>query len=263
MNRMLRLFILPVVFLFLSLSSNAQPWKMLRYEAALGIGSTNVYGDLGGAPNAQSLLFIRDITFRGTRPSIYGAVRYKIDPRTTLKFNIIYGFSKTNDFAGSRNEGREFVSTSNLIEFSGQYEFYFLQEERRLRSTAMFDRRGMVNNYSTFGAYVFAGLGATAYWSNLEIQRREYDVYKPGPSVTLALPIGFGIRYILSSQWLLGWELGYRHTLSDYLDGIKTPWSHNTDVYWISSLTLSYRIPTSRRNLPEFLDRELWKAKRR
>ncbi len=253
---MVRYIILTAFVLFMTLSSFAQPWKMLRYEGALGIGSTNVYGDLGGAPNAESLLFIRDITFRNTRPSIYSALRYKIDPKTALKFNLIYGYSKTADFAGSRNENREFISTSNLIEFSGQYEFYFLQEDRRLKSSAMFDRRGMVNNYSTLGAYVFAGIGATAFWSNLEIEERDYDVYKPGPSVTLSLPIGLGLKYILSDHWMLGWELGYRHTISDFLDGIQTPWSNNTDVYWISSLNLSYRIPTSRRNIPEFLDRK-------
>jgi hypothetical protein len=257
-----RYLILPVFILFMTLSSSAQPWKMLRYEGTLGIGSTNVYGDLGGAPNAESLLFIRDITFRGTRPSIYGAIRYKIDPKTAIKFNLIYGFSKTTDFDGSRNETRKFISTSNLIEFSGQYEFYFLQEDRRLKSSAMFDRRGMINNYSTLGAYVFAGIGATAFWSDLEIERREGDVYKTGPSVTLALPIGLGIKYILSDHWMLGWELGYRHTLSDFLDGIRTPWSDNPDVYWISSLNLSYRIPTSRRNLPEFLDKK-WRSLQR
>jgi hypothetical protein len=259
---MLRYFTLPVFIFFMTLPSDAQPWKMLRYEGTLGIGSTNVYGDLGGAPNAESLLFIRDITFRGTRPSVYGAIRYKIDPKTAVKFNLIYGFSKTKDFAGSRNEGREFISTSNLIEFSGAYEFYFLQEDRRLKSTAMFNRRGMINNYSTLGAYVFAGIGATTFWSTLDIERRDFDVYKPGPSVTLSLPIGLGIKYILSDQWLLGWELGYRHTLSDFLDGIQTPWSENPDVYWISSLNLSYRIPTTRRNIPEFLDRKLRRINR-
>jgi hypothetical protein len=259
---MLRYIIMPAFFLFMTLSSFAQPWKFLRYEGTLGIGSTNVYGDLGGAPNAESLLFIRDITFRSTRPSIYGAIRYKIDPRTSVKLNLIYGFSKTKDFDGSRNENREFISTSNLIEISGQYEFYFLQEDRRLKSTAMFDRRGMINNYSTLGAYVFAGVGATTFWSDLEIEQRDFDVYNSGPSVTLSLPIGLGIKYVLSDKWLLGLELGYRHTLSDFLDGIQTPWSENTDVYWISSLNLSYRIPTSRRNIPEFLDGQWRRAHR-
>jgi hypothetical protein len=258
---MLKRIFLPAFLSFFALSSFGQQWKMLRYEAALGLGSTNVYGDLGGAPNATNLLFIKDITFRNTRPSIYTALRYKLDPKMALKFNLVYGYSRNEDFNNSRNEGREFISITNLIEVSAQYEFYFLQEERRLKSAAMFNRRGMVNNYSTIGAYVFAGAGGVVYWSELDMERRPIDTYKPEAGITLALPIGVGIKYVLSDQWMLGWELGYRHTISDFLDGIQTPWSNNTDVYWISTLNLSYRIPTSRRGIPIFMDKQ-WRRAR-
>jgi hypothetical protein len=235
---------------------------MLRYEAALGLGTTNIYGDLGGAPNAKNLLFIQDITFRSTRPSIYAALRYKVDPRASIKLNLIYGFSNTKDFSGSRNEHREFKSFTDLFETSVQYEFYFLQEERRLKSAAMFNRRGMVNNYSTIGAYVFAGAGATLFWPELELEAlRPTDTYKSGTQVTLSLPIGAGVKYILSDQWILGWELGYRHTLSDFLDGVQPAASNNRDVYWISTLNLSYRIPTSRRGIPIFMDKQ-WRRAR-
>jgi hypothetical protein len=258
---MIKRIYLPVVFILFVLPSYAQQWKMLRYEIALGVGSTNVYGDLGGAPNATNLLFIKDITFRNTRPSIYTALRYKIDPKMALKFNVIYGYSRNADFNGSRNEMREFVSITNLVEASAQYEFYFLQEERRMRSAAMFNRRGMINNYSTIGAYVFAGIGGVTYWSKLDVEQRPFDTYKPETGFTLALPIGVGIKYVLSDKWMLGWELGYRHTLSDFLDGIQTPWSNNTDVYWVSTLNLSYRIPTSRKGIPIFLDKQ-WRRAR-
>ena len=260
---MLKHLLLPVFLLSLGLSTFEQPWKLLRYEGALGIGTTNVYGDLGGKPNATSLLFIRDITFRNTRPSVYAALRYKIDPKMALKLNLIYGYSRHEDYSGSRLElqGRNFISVVNLFEVSGQYEFYFLQEERRMTSAALFNRRGMINNYSTIGAYVFAGIGATVAWADLDLEPRSFDVYKPGTKVIAAFPIGLGIKYVISDRWMLGWELGYRHTLSDFLDGIQTPWSNNSDVYRISSLNLSYRIPTSRRGIPAFLDKK-WRRAR-
>src|SRR5512133_990716 len=92
-----------VVVLFL-LPLTAQQWKLKRIEGILGIGTSNVYSDLGGAPNATSLLFIKDITFRSTRPSLYAGARYRVNPRNSVKLNFIYGFSKTSDFEGSRNE---------------------------------------------------------------------------------------------------------------------------------------------------------------
>jgi OOP family OmpA-OmpF porin len=230
-------------------------------EGVFGIGTTNVYSDLGGAPNATSLLFIKDITFRSTRPSIYAALRYRVKPRSSVKIAAIYGYSKTEDYAGSRNEIRGFSSVTQLFEFSGNYEFYILPEQRRLRSAATFNRRGMVNDYTSFGAYVFAGAGGTFYWPNLDNVPRATDKYKSNMGITCAIPMGVGFKYIISDKWIFGYEIGYRQTFSDYMDGIQTQWSKRWDGYWISTINFSFRIPTSRRGLPLFLDKQWRKAR--
>ena len=251
-----------VIVLFLGLPVNAQQWKLKRIEGVFGIGTTNVYSDLGGAPNASSLFFIRDITFRSTRPSIFGGIRYRLKPNSSLKASFIYGYSKTKDFAGSRNELRGFTSVTQLFEITGNYEYYFLPEQRRLRSAAMFNRRGMINDYSSWGAYVFTGLGATLFWPNLRFDEpRENDEYKNNMGVTVSLPIGAGLKYIISDKWIFGYEIGYRMTISDFLDGFIPPSSRRPDTYWISSFNLSFRIPTSRKGLPIFLDRQ-WRRAR-
>ncbi len=259
---MVRRFTAVVFILCIVLTANAQQWKLKRIEGILGIGTTNVYSDLGGNPNASSILFIQDITFKSTRPSIYGGLRYRVDPRSSVKVSFIYGYSKTADYEGSRNELRGFTSTTQLIEFSGNYEFYFLPEQRRLRSAAMFNRRGMINDYSSLGAYVFVGMGATMFKPSLELdETRPGDEYKNNLGVTMAIPIGVGLKYILSDKWIIGYEIGYRQTISDFLDGFKSPSSNRPDVYWISTFNLSYRIATSRRGLPIFMDKN-WKRAR-
>jgi len=250
-----------ILILFLAFSGSAQQWKLKRIEAIMGVGTTNVYSDLGGARDATSLLFVRDFTFRGTRPSVYLGLRYRINPRSTVKTSLIYGFSKTEDFAGSRNENRGFSSVTQLVELTANYEFYFLPENRRLRSAAMFNRRGMINNYTSLGAYVFAGFGGTMFWPDLTVEERPGDQYKDNMGITATFPIGLGIKYIISDKWMLGYEVGYRQTLSDFLDGFKSPFSNHADIYWISTLNLSYRIPTSRKGLPIFMDREWRRAK--
>ena len=247
---------------FVFLSVHSQQWKLKRVEAIIGLGTTNVYGDLGGIKDATNLLFIKDITFRSTRPSIYGGVRYRADPRSTFKVSLIYGYSKTKDFTGSRNENRGFTSVTQLVEFAANYEFYILPEHRSLRSAAMYNRRGMINDYSSFGAYAFIGLGATLFKPNLKIEEpRPGDEYRDNLGVTAAIPIGLGIKYIISDKWILGYEIGYRQTLSDFLDGFNPPSSRRPDIYWISSLNLSYRIPTSRRGIPIFMDKQ-WRRAR-
>ena len=38
-------------------------------------------------------------------------------------------------------------------------DYYFISEEKKFRSPAMFNRRGMINNYMTLSAYGFLGVG--------------------------------------------------------------------------------------------------------
>jgi len=251
-----------IVTILFILPASAQQWKLKRMEGMLGLGTTNVYSDLGGAPNATSLLFIKDITFRSTRPSIYAGLRYRINPRTSVKTSFIYGYSKTSDFAGSRNEARSFSSVTQLFEFSGNYEYYLIPEFRVMRSAAMFNRRGMINDYSRLGIYVFAGLAGTLYWPELNLpEPRPGDEYRNKMGITGAIPVGAGLKLIISDKWMVGYEIGYRQSFSDFMDGFKSPWSKRWDGYWISSFNLIYRIPTSRRGIPIFLD-PAWKRAR-
>lgn len=259
---MVRWFITAFVSFILIVPLSAQQWKLKRMEGILGIGTTNVYSDLGGAPNATSLLFIKDITFRTTRPSIYAGVRYRLNPRTSVKASFIYGYSKTEDYEGSRNENRGFSSLTQLFEVSGNYEFYVLPEFHVMRSAAMFNRRGMINDYSSLGIYVFTGLGATFFWPELDIEQpREGDKYKDNMGFTGAVPVGAGLKLIISDKWMFGYEIGYRQSFSDLMDGFQSPWSKRWDGYWISTINLIYRIPTSRRGIPIFLD-PTWKRAR-
>jgi hypothetical protein len=261
---MVKWYICLIVSIVLVLPVSAQQWKLKRLEGVFGVGTTNVYSDLGGAPNATNLLFIKDITFRSTRPSLYAGLRYRVNPNTSIKASLIYGYSKTKDFAGSRNESRGFSSVTQLLEFSGNYEYYFLPEQRRLRSAAVFNRRGMINDYSSFGAYLFIGLGGTLFWPHLDLEPAEArpgDKYKSNMGMTGVIPVGAGFKYIISDKWIFGYEIGYRQSFSDFLDGFQSPWSKRWDSYWISSINFSFRIPTSRRGLPIFLDKQWRRAK--
>jgi len=255
-------YITTALLLAVSISVNSQQWKLKRIEALFGLGTTSLYGDLGGKPGASDLLFIKDITFRTTRPSMYLGIRYRIDPRWTVKTSFTYGYSNTSDFEGSRNEHRGFSSVTQLFEVSGNVEYYFISEHRLLTSAAVFNRRGMINNYSSYAAYVFAGVGSALYWPEPEVEMpRPGDEYKTDMGVAATIPLGIGIIYIISDSWIIGYEFGYHQTLSDRIDGYISPTSKRPDVFWISSLTLSYRVPTTRKGLPVFMDRE-WRRAR-
>jgi opacity protein-like surface antigen len=247
------LFLILIIF-FISLSLYSQRWKLKRYEGILGIGTTNIFSDLGGRIDA-SMFFIEDITFRDTRPSLYIGARYKISQKYSTKLSLTYGYGKTEDFEGSRNEGRQFLAKTHLFETAAHFEFYIIQEEKRYRSAAMFNRRGMINNYSTISLYVFGGIGLTKYWTSLEMEPRATDTYDDRNRFIPVFPLGAGFKYIISDKWMVGYEIAGRYTFCDYIDGFKPAASKYNDIYWISTLNLTYRIKTSRRGLPLFLDR--------
>jgi hypothetical protein len=66
-------------------------------------------------------------------------------------------------------------------------------------------------------------------------------------SLQPAIPIGFGFNYIYNRNLILGYEVGWRKTFFDYLDGFTRPWSKASDSYYFASLKVSYYIPQQRR----------------
>ncbi|MBN2214386.1 MAG: hypothetical protein JW723_09085 [Bacteroidales bacterium] len=239
-------------------TSFSQRWKLKRYEAIVGIGALNLFTDLG-VSNAESLLGFR-IDF--TRPDIYVAARYKFSQDFSGKIGLAYGYGHSHDISNERIEGTEgFRSNTHIIEPCITAEYYIKKEERRYRSAAIYNRRGMLNNYSTWGIYFYGGLGGLYYDAVYDFTPRPGDKTKEN-GFTLIIPAGIGLKYIYSDKIVFGYELGPRYVFSDYLDGFKPPSSRSNDVYWLTTITLAYKIKTSRRNLPLFLDRRLRRASR-
>ena len=54
-------------------------------------------------------------------------------------------------------------------------------------------------------------------------------------------PIGIGYQYHLTSNFLIGAELGWIYSFSDYLDGVSTEYSKRNDTLANLSLTLTYK----------------------
>jgi len=106
------------------------------------------------------------------------------------------------------------------------------------------NRRGLVRNYGTLSAYLFAGAGAVIYHviPNDELRaRQERDNIEYLPA-TIVLPAGAGVKIGIANLIDLGFETGGRYAMNDYLDGFTSPFARANDIYYITTVNLIYRI---------------------
>lgn len=260
---MIRKLQITLFILLLSAPAFSQRWKLKRMEAYFGVGSTQVFGDIGGTISASNLFGLKDIKFNETRLAFSLGTRYKINPHYSLRLNLGLGFGSGTD-VGAKNETRGFSYKTTIFESTVLGEYYFLQEERHRQSAALYNRRGMINYYSTISAYAFLGTGPVFYFPKfMGVPRGEnIDKVTGYSKVGIAFPVGVGFKYLIDENWQFGAELGRRFTTTDFIDGYSNLlYSKHSDTYYFLILSLNFRIETSRKGLPIFLDKQYRKIR--
>jgi hypothetical protein len=254
----LQLFIVLLLLILISTNVSAQRWKSKRYEAYIGLGTAQHYGDIGGSISKDNAYGFKDIQLRYTRPSITLGARYKLNGRMAAKLNFGTGFIVGND-RNSKNElNRNYSFKATLFETSAQYEYYLIPEGGKSSSAAMFNHKGMVNNFFEINLYLFAGVGgvyskSTVYNSLGKVLVRDaYSTFTGDryPHFGACFPLGVGVKYIWNTDWSFGAEFGRRFTTSDYLDGYSSMYSSHKDVYDFFTFTAIYQVLTNRRGMP-------------
>jgi hypothetical protein len=241
-----------IIFLFFLIAGSrivySQKWKLTRHEVHFGLGTVNVFGDIGGAASASNMWGLKDIRVKETGLSVYVAGRYKLNTSMAIKVNLIYGFTKGSD-VDSKNAVRNFSYKTSLFEPSAQYEYYFLKEDKDNRGYGLYNRRGMYNNFNIIAAYGFIGLGAVMASPKVTYNGREpvtsYEsINKFG--VSPVIPIGMGCKMTLDKYWALGFEFGRRFAFGDNLDGLTTSFSKHNDTYYFAVFHAIYRLESDR-----------------
>jgi len=230
---------------------NAQSWRINRYEGTFGLGTTNFFGDIGGTEDFNNAAGFKDIQLRFTRPSFAFGARYKLNGTMAVKLNLILAFTAAND-DDARNEKRNFAFSSTIFESSFQFEYYIISEKTRI-SSALFNRRGMINNFSEINAYLFVGLGSVLFDPK---PKENFKLYFEDnfSNLGLVFPVGFGLKYPIDSNWSFGFEFGRRFTTTDYIDGydghLKGYISEHKDIYYFGVVNAIYKIRANRKGLP-------------
>lgn len=231
--------IVSISILSISHSSSIAQFSTSKYEIGINAGTFVYQGDLSRSWKGD---------YKSLKPAIGLYVSKTLDPYFAIRANLYAGKVAANDADYSTpawKQLRAFNFSTFITELSTNVVFNFLGDNGAESSHRI-------------SPYVFAGAGVAFLnvkrdWSHLH--RLAYDSksdLQAGlaidsahslPKVILVLPVGVGLRYIISSQFALNAEATYRLTTTDYLDGFKYAANPaKRDSYYGLSLGLSYRL---------------------
>jgi len=244
---------LPILLLFLltTLDGYGQRWKLRRYEADLYASIVSFHGDIGLA-NKHLMN-----NLKGMRPNVGFMPGFKVTQDITVRLDLAYLMYGGKDEEGS-SHGRYYSFNTHAFQHVARVEYYILGDGRSIISGAIYNRRGMINNYNKLYLYAFAGGGGVLSKSKVKDLNNggEEPLSNPGYSnnmhYTAVFPVGGGIKWSIDPRWSLGVEIGYQFTLSDYLDGYSSQWSQYNDSYYLTSVKAIYKIRNDRRRRPIF-----------
>jgi len=200
-------------------------------DYGLNLGTTNYLGEIGGTTSegegGPAKGFVNDLNLSQSKFTTGAWIRYKVRPTIAIQMNFLYlrigAADSLCDYA-PRN-ARNLHFRNDIYEVSTQLEYHFWQ---------MLDltRRGRTR--LDFSAYGYIGIGGFYHnpkgyyldkWVALQPlstegqgivgQTKNYNLLQ------VCFPSGIGFYFTTNRKYRIGWEFGYRHTNTDYLDDIS------------------------------------------
>jgi hypothetical protein len=239
-----------LLFCLLVPLSEAQLWRMRRYEAVAGLGPTIFMGDIGGFSNTKNILGIRDLSFLQTRFNLNFNFKYRISQDVNARLSLTYGFLHATDTRGS-NEGRGFEASVSFFEPALIGEYYFIKN--RAENSYLFSKgrgTGLGGFLRSLDFYAFTGIGGLSYSVRGNDKLISHGL-EPG-GFTAVIPFGLGATLVYSPDFNFGVEGGRRYSFSDNLDGYTSQYSSSNDVYYFFNFTITYKMKTGPNGLPSF-----------
>jgi len=247
---MKRSILIILLFWLLVPFSEAQLWKMKRYEAVAGFGPTLFFGDIGGFSKAKNILGIRDVSFLQTRFDLNFNLKYRIAYNFNARLSLSYGFLHATDERGS-NEARGFEASISIFEPALIGEYYFIKNQAE--NSYLFTKgrsNGVGGLFSSLDFYFFTGIGGLNYSIKGNEQLADFGIETGG--FTTVIPVGLGTTLVYSPEFNFGVEFGGRYAFSDYLDGYSSQYSSSNDVYYFFNFTITYKLKTGPNGFPSF-----------
>ncbi len=230
--------------------SEAQLWKLKRIELTGGFGTATFFGDVGGYSHGKNIGGLKDISFLQTRYNVNVSGRYRITQNLNFRVSMTYALLHATDDRGS-NKGRDFETFTNIFEPDFLGEYYFIKNSAE--NSYLFNKgrgKGLIGILRSIDFYAFTGAGGLLYSINPNEKLKAHGLTSSG--TTAVIPLGVGGNLAAYPNINFGFELGFRYSFSDNLDGYTSQYSSANDVYYFFDLTVTYRLKIRRNVLSSF-----------
>lgn len=205
------------------------------WEGGVTIAPSNFLGDLGGNAGKGST-FLKDNNFNQTK--FFAGAFVAVHPSELFgaRFSLNYGRLSGSDAVIKGKGGLEEARRLRNLNFKTSILEATLVGE--IYPTVLFEA-DPTDVYHKIRPYGVAGIGAfrfnpkgqdpgTGQWVDLAPLRTEgqgfaeYPDRKPYKLTQLNIPLGLGIKYYVSDNFSLSFEIIHRKTMTDYMDDVST-----------------------------------------
>jgi len=199
----------------------------------------------GGLANYSGDLQEKRFTFSQSGGTIGAGLSYEVIPKVLIRGGLQYGKIGADDKKSLNPEflARNLNFKSPVIEASLLADYSFFDLEDKNFTPYIFVGIAMFH----FNPYTRDSTGAKFYLHDLGTEGQGLAAYpdrKPYKLTQLSIPFGGGVRFRISENAVLGYEIGLRKTGTDYLDDVSYRYANAADLlaaHGSKAVELSYR----------------------
>ena len=176
----------------------------------------------GGLSNYSGDLQDKAYTFDQSYFAFGAGVQYDITRNFSAISNImVMKIGASDQFNAPDLVARNLSFQSQVLEWNLLGEYTFFDITRKAISPFVFGGIAVFH----YNPYAYDTLGRLVYLRPLSTEGEglpQYPDQKPYSLTQLAIPFGAGIKFRVSENVVLAYEVGFRKTFTDYLDDVST-----------------------------------------
>ncbi len=206
-----------------------------HFQAGITLGPSNFLGDLGGNAG-KGTPFIKDNNLAMTKFAYGAFLSYHPNHLFAVRFSLTRGTLEGDDAVIKPKGGLEEARRNRNSNFQSKISEALLMAEIYPTTLLEYD---VNDTYKKLRPYVTVGIGAFKFnpqgfdvvsnqWVDLKPLRTEgqgfteYPTRKEYKLTQMNIPLGIGVKYFVSENVNVSFEVIHRKTFTDYIDDVST-----------------------------------------